>query len=73
MDLSCRIKRKIGEITSMKILSAKSLPVISICTFHSREGGGGKGRKRERENLKLSTEDSPGISKSRKILERAKF
>lgn len=72
MDLSCRIKRKIGEITSMKILSAKSLPVISICTFHSR-GGGGEGRKRERENLKLSTEDSPGISKSRKILERAKF
>lgn len=30
MDLSCRIKRKI-EVVSMKILSAKSSPVISIC------------------------------------------
>lgn len=30
MDLSCRIKRKI-EVASMKILSAKSSPVISIC------------------------------------------
>lgn len=69
MDLSCRIKRKIGEISSMKILSAKSSPVISICnnTRFIRE------REREKENLKLSTEDSSGISKSRKILERAKF
>lgn len=62
------MSNKIGEIASMKILSVKSSPVISIRNNERFI------REREKENLKLSTEDSRGsISKSRKILEHAKF